>query len=279
MIWQEKRGSSLSLLVCQGYGEGQVQVILVHGGSLQTPPWDLKCSAWLVSGQAKFLIELSLQKKKITAVEERPVFGLHHSYHLLIMFLGFYFKPWKVVGWVERGWRDMGGKADIVKEIWMWKHCVSSYSIVLTWWFLFLFADFIKDKMIKFRSSCWRCVCFLWCPNSAGPVSISCEFLRSFIWLWAEYHLDCSVPFHLSKPKPQEKLIKTATRWVTDPSVFCKHNWLDLHVALHSCAELLWCHKTGKLLYDLPNICMPPFFVNHLHVAVSQNEQSSLFCD
>lgn len=57
----------------------QVQVILVQGGSLQMPPWDLKCSAWLMSGQAKVFIELSLQKKKTNAVEERPVLGLHHS--------------------------------------------------------------------------------------------------------------------------------------------------------------------------------------------------------
>ncbi len=44
-----------------------------------------------MSGQAKFLIDLSLQKKKINAVDERPVLGLHHSYHLLIMFLGLFF--------------------------------------------------------------------------------------------------------------------------------------------------------------------------------------------
>ncbi len=96
---------------------------------------------------------------------------------------------------------------------------------------------------------------------------------------WISFRL-LSVQFHLSKPKPQEKLIKTATRWFTNPSGFCKHNWLDLHVALRSCAELLWCHKTGQLLYDHPNLLHATFFfVNHLHVDVSLNEQSSLFCD
>lgn len=35
------------------------------------PPWDLNCNLWLMSGQAKFLIELSLQ---INAVEESAAF-------------------------------------------------------------------------------------------------------------------------------------------------------------------------------------------------------------
>jgi len=91
MIWQEKgEVLSVSWFVRDMGKDTKVQVILGQGGSLQTPLWDLKCSAWLMSGQAKILIDLSLQKKKIHAVEERPVLGLHHSYHLLIMFLGLY---------------------------------------------------------------------------------------------------------------------------------------------------------------------------------------------
>lgn len=47
------------------------------------PPWDLNCNLWLMSGQAKFLIELSLQ---INAVEESAAF-LPFVVHVLVLLL------------------------------------------------------------------------------------------------------------------------------------------------------------------------------------------------
>lgn len=140
--------------------------------------------------------------------------------------------------------------------------------------FCFFLLVLLEIKWINIGSSCRVCERFLWCPNPAGPVCI-------LLWFFEIIHVGLGwILFRLLS-----HLYQSRNAFIY-PNLNHKRTWSKLlpdelptrqssvNTTCFSCAEPLWLHKMGKWFYDLHNICMPHFFVSHLHRNISPNEHT-----